>query len=98
MAYVPQTAGSNPLDSPLLSHSALLVRHRVDDSIVASVTVASKIYRSASEKGDLLVTIQTVRFNVKATHVKEFESAANGITKALREAAICGIETNVSSK
>ena len=46
MAYVPQTAGSTPLDCPLLSHSALLVRHRVDDSIVASVTVASKIYRS----------------------------------------------------
>jgi hypothetical protein len=38
-----------------------------------------------------LVTIQTVPFNVKATHVKEFESAANGITKALSEAVICGI-------
>jgi hypothetical protein len=38
-----------------------------------------------------LVTIQTVRFNVKDKHGKEFESAANGITRALRKAAICGI-------
>ena len=37
-------AAPNPVDCPLLSHSALLVRHRDDDSIVASVTVASKIY------------------------------------------------------
>lgn len=42
-----------------------------------------------------MVTIQTVRFNVKATHVKEFESAANGITTALREAAICGIRYSI---
>jgi hypothetical protein len=38
-----------------------------------------------------LVTIQTVRFNVRATHVKEFESAVHGITRTLRAAAICGI-------
>jgi hypothetical protein len=38
-----------------------------------------------------LVTRQTVRFNMKDKHGKEFESAANGITKALREAAFCGI-------
>jgi hypothetical protein len=95
MAYAPQTAVSTPPDCPLLSHSALLVRHRVDDSIVAFVTVASKIYRSASEKGDLLVTIQAVRFNGKATHVKEFESAANRITKAFREAAICGVRHSI---
>ena len=38
-----------------------------------------------------MVTRQTVRFNVKATHVKESESAVIEITKALREATICGI-------
>lgn len=42
-----------------------------------------------------MVTRQKVRFNVKATHVKEFESAANGITKALREAVIRGIRYSI---
>ena len=42
-----------------------------------------------------MVTIQTLRFNVKATHVKEFESAVHGITKAFRAAAICGIRSTM---
>ena len=42
-----------------------------------------------------MVTRQTVRFNVKDKHGKEFESAANGITRALREAAFCGIRYTI---
>ena len=42
-----------------------------------------------------MVTRQTVRFNVKDKHGKEFESAANGIARALREAAFCGIRYTI---
>jgi hypothetical protein len=59
------------------------------------VTVVSKIYRSASEKEDLLVTIQTVPFSVNATHVKEFESAANEIKRALLEVEVSGIRYTI---
>lgn len=41
--------------------------------------------------GDLMVTIQTVRFNVKSNCSEAFENAVNQIIKALREAANEGI-------
>ena len=42
-----------------------------------------------------MVTRQTVRFNVKDKHGKGFESTANGITRALRKAAFCGIRYTI---
>src|ERR1700733_5511992 len=46
-------AAPNPLGCPRLAPSALLALHRVNDSTVVSVTVASKIYCSCLREGPI---------------------------------------------